>query len=794
MRKLLLIMLMGVMGVYVSMAQTARPVPVSGSKTKPIHQSLATQQVKAPKMKVAPVAPLALSNGAKVVSSVSHGDKKIQIVKNSNGAFSKRILRNNAIQKLNRQTMVRRSASATVDTTLFESFEGWDGVNPDWIPDNWTKVSKLGNVYHPEDESNITWHTIEGGWFADPTDGNYLGWICFPYPFDDEGNDIETPAQDEWLISPSFTPVAGDNLVFDVYYDPPFLFLNWGTFEIDMENPTFTIKALISTDGGANWTTLWDPAKDEGYTEENIWDYYDLWHTKIIDLKSYVGKSVKIAFQYVGKDGDNVGLDNIAVRGLNPTALYRRPQGYFYVGLSPDWYSISSANIMLGAAYTPATWLNYSKDANSYSWKLADPDNEEATITSTEVNPTVTYPLYSSNVPVLKASVNTGASSTYFWGTTGGYNLFQAGGSIQTQTRTFGVGNYDLTHDFYYYTSKLGYIFGTTSDNSIESVANYFEKPAHKYILSGVWAPLFVKSCPANTEFTMIIHRIDDYGFLADTIATATCLYANLADDMLNFVGFNTIDPETGLEVTNDYVEIEDAILIEIKGFNNVKGVNLAFLNQEFDTDPTGENNAYIFLSDGSLQYYNGATSLLISMDVTYSYLIADADVFEAPVGGGSKTFKVDSYFSPDGWWLEKDLPDWLSDNITFDETTWNIQYTLKAAPLPAGVAGREDTVKIVTYGADMSILVQQGDVSGIPAVTNVVTDTKVVNQGGNFELTYTLGYSAVSIYNVAGQKIAGYALPATGTLTVPSGNYSKGVYLFNFTGAKGASTVKVMK
>jgi len=801
MRKLLLVVLMSAVCISASTAQTifsGNAGHKSAIAANPVTQlSLTAQPVKAAKMQIATVAPLALNKDAKIISSVSHGDKKIQVLKNANGTFNKRVVLNKAVQNLHRNSSASVDKSMAANPTLFESFEGWDGVDPDWIPTNWTKESKAGNdASGPE---NLTWHTTGDEYFVTPTDGNYMGWINFPFPIDDDGNPVETPAQDEWLYSPSFTPVAGDNLIFDINYAAIFMFLNLTTFETDMENPVFTVKALISTDDGATWTTLWDASKDDGYTEDNIWDYLDNeWYTKIISLDSYVGKPVKIAFNYAGKDGDNVGLDRIAVRELNPTALYQRPQGYFMAGLTPDWYSLN-ADLMLGHAYEPAVWQNYSTESDTYSWEFENPDGSGSTLTSTEENPSLTYPFNFYDIPTLTASIN-GNSSSYQWGAQAN-RYFQAGGNMDLGEGTIvGVGNYDISYPFYYYQSSEGnYLYGTNADNSVEGVANYFKKPVHRYVLDGVWAALGVFSFPAGTEFTMVIHRVVDRSVDDDNIiATATCT----AEDVIAIPGggytmpfttFKTIDPETQLEVENDYLEIDDAILIEIKGFNNIQGGKIAFCNQQFDSDPVGENNAYVYTPDRILQTYNGATSLLFNLNVTYSFLFADDDQFIAPEGGGEKTFNVTSLYSPSGWWLEDAMPDWLSYDLKFDSTTWDIQFTLKAEPLPANTEYRDAQVKIVTYGADMSILVQQGSLTSISTVA-VAADTKVINKNNNFELSYTRGYSVASVYNVAGQKLASYQLPATGRFIIPAGNYPQGVYLFNFTGAKGASTVKVMR
>jgi len=805
MKKRLLILLLSAVSISASMAQSVRTAPAgirSIALAKPARTySLLTPAMKEASLQKVPFSPLVSNTNAKVMSSVSKGDKKFQIVKNADGTFAKRIVVNNAHQKLHREATGRLNRSAAAGATLFESFEGWDGENPDWIPANWTKESKAGNSYVPGQE-NLTWHTTDANPpYVTPTDGDYMGWVSFPFPFDDEGNLIETPAQDEWLISPSFTPVAGDYLTFDVNYAAIFMFLDLASLDTDMANPVFTVKALISTDDGATWTTLWDAAKDEGYTEDNIWDYTDNeWYSKTLPLESYVGKPVKIAFNYVGKDGDNVGLDNITVRGLNPVALYMRPQGYFKAGLTQDW-GYYEVDLMLGPAYESGVWRNLSKESDAYRWNFDNPDGSGNTITSTEENPSISYPYDMFEIPTLTAT-GEGKSSTYRWGTYDERYLM-AGGNMSLDDATFiGVGNYDLTYDFVPYTldeEGKSYAFGTTADNSIEGVANYFEKPVHKYILSGVWAALGDFSFPAGTEFTMVIHRVVDGSVDDDDIiATATCTAQDVkaVDNnayTMPFTKFITIDPETQLEVENDYLEIEDAILIEIKGFNAIPGSKICFYVQEMDADPTGENNAYIYTPDRELYGYRGATSLIFSLEATYSFLLADTAQWSAPEGGGEKTFNVTSLFSPDGWWMDEPLPEWLSDDIQFNSDTWDIQYTLKADPLPAGTPSREAVVKIETFGADMSIRVQQGKNTGLSTVT-VAARTKVVNKNNRFELTYSPDYSKVSVYTVTGQKVAGYSLPAGGTFAIPGGNYPKGVYLFSFTGTKGFSTVKVLK
>jgi hypothetical protein len=112
--------------------------------------------------------------------------------------------------------------------------------------------------------------------------------------------------QDEWLITPEFNVPAGAELSFwSVVYE--------GSIYLDH----YYVK--VSTDGGSTWTVLWDAS-----TLSGGWNYYDFPYS--IDMSSYAGQDVKLAFQAV--DGDNGGLwyiffvDNIVVSSASRTLAF----------------------------------------------------------------------------------------------------------------------------------------------------------------------------------------------------------------------------------------------------------------------------------------------------------------------------------------------------------------------------------------------------------------------------------------------------------------------------------------
>ncbi|KAA6301974.1 MAG: hypothetical protein EZS26_001790 [Candidatus Ordinivivax streblomastigis] len=80
---------------------------------------------------------------------------------------------------------------------------------------------------------------------------------------------------------------------------------------------------------------------------------------------------------------------------------------------------------------------------------------------------------------------------------------------------------------------------------------------------------------------------------------------------------------------------------------------------------------------------------------------------------------------------------------------------------------------------------------TGIPTIAKDAT--KAVRQGNDFVLSYPTSTSSVSVYNVAGQRIAEYKLNATGTYTLPAANLANGVYVLKFNDAQ-STAVKILK
>ena len=138
-------------------------------------------------------------------------------------------------------------------------------------------------------------------WSADITNAAYT-WKAStsnPGTADVEYDPALSP-QDEWLISQTFdfTSLAHPQLKFDWYMS-----YYWGVDPYD----NYDLNCKVSTDGGTTWTLLWTEANAGVFTN---WTVY----TATVDLLAYAGlPNVLLAWQYIGSDGAQAGIDNVIV-------------------------------------------------------------------------------------------------------------------------------------------------------------------------------------------------------------------------------------------------------------------------------------------------------------------------------------------------------------------------------------------------------------------------------------------------------------------------------------------------
>ncbi len=156
-----------------------------------------------------------------------------------------------------------------------------EGFDTDWLPDGWTVVNTHA-------ENNWMQNNPSQNPFSD-IDPESLFSALVPWIGED---------QDEWLISPEIDAGGETPLNLTWYAGLSGAYLD----------PGATLICHISTDGGTTWLVLWD-AIDE-IDPSAPW----AWNMVSHNLDAYAATPFKLAWQYVGNDGDLCAVDGVMLK------------------------------------------------------------------------------------------------------------------------------------------------------------------------------------------------------------------------------------------------------------------------------------------------------------------------------------------------------------------------------------------------------------------------------------------------------------------------------------------------
>ncbi|MFA5418690.1 MAG: choice-of-anchor J domain-containing protein, partial [Bacteroidales bacterium] len=138
--------------------------------------------------------------------------------------------------------------------------------------------------------------------------------------------------QNEWIISPEIIPSGEYPLYINFYagVSGPWL-------------TNATLRCLISTNSGNSWVEIWNAINE--IDPSASWG----WNLVSIDLSEYTHQDFKIAWQYVGIDGDLAGIDGINIEAGFNSLFFDNMEDYT-IGTklasqaNPDWWTTWSDN------------------------------------------------------------------------------------------------------------------------------------------------------------------------------------------------------------------------------------------------------------------------------------------------------------------------------------------------------------------------------------------------------------------------------------------------------------------
>lgn len=189
--------------------------------------------------------------------------------------------------------LLETTSPLTAPLLLDEGFEGGSSFPTDWL-----RSSKGATLN--------TW-TIKDALVDNPDhidEGQYAAWITY-----DVAN-----ASDEWLLTPSMDVSAATDMTLS--------FRAWSSTLY----PGATMKVWVTDAAGDPLTDepLWDLIRDEDWADPG-------YRSVFVDLSAFDGYDageIRIAWQYVGQNGQSFGLDEVQVGGRSEvTWLSQNPTG-----------------------------------------------------------------------------------------------------------------------------------------------------------------------------------------------------------------------------------------------------------------------------------------------------------------------------------------------------------------------------------------------------------------------------------------------------------------------------------
>lgn len=723
--------------------------------------------------------------------------KTVKNLKSENGkrlAPGVRVSTSNGVKKLHSINMdspanisavkkvQKRADSQTPDGyALYEGFEDWDGADLEWIPEGWT-VDMRGDV--PRSESWTP--TIGGGYLPAPKDGNYY-----------YGINYSSERQDEWLISPEIEVVGDMILSYWLYLDPVFLFsidnVDWNEYEFIGDKVVAATLQIWAQPEGGEWQMLHDYVDD--YKDMGLMDMMMIspagLEEKSISLAQFAGQKVKVAFRYVGTDGNTMLIDAI---GIGYPALedisYMDPFFTLYWGFEKGWeMSYLSAAIGHYPVYEPLSWTNMSYvDGATFSWKYCDPITAEFVTDNDPDVLEVTYvPDYSSEAlkknnffypPVLTATAPYATPGSY----SSPYAYFQAGGKAE---RTLNDGSeflpslipfnfhdrglamvtvddpqigdpaipvfgYNVNTNDYWLNYSLNGTEAIEGDYSrLEGISNIFFASGAPLVVNGMTLHAYGKVAD-DAEFTAIIYGLNedmnsDFATFTE-IARTSIKGSDIIAESPTSRGYLALSFDFESPVVVQATAEHPAYVFMITGFNSDK-VDYFVPLQSNLPDPNYMCQGYIlnhidlsnhidrpaYYSFKPMVYKEGDEyvdlygAFAIGIDAEYPWLTTECEQISLFNDGSKVEVTLGSYY--DGSQLEVEVP----------------------AGVEASVAGRYDECVLTVCHNDADVIAEGNVVVKGPGVK---LEIPVKEEFSGIESVGNVAAGVVGVYDLSGNRV----------------------------------------
>ena len=543
---------------------------------------------------------------------------------------------------------------------------------------------------------------------------------------------------------------------------------NDGTMFVYIESATTNngvITLKLNDDGtiGDKYSILYAAYKDTVRTDENYLGWYGCY-------------AKNITYRVPGQ------------KAVAPQVEYQPNNLVLFAGLGISGYQYND-NLALIGAYAPLGFINNTQDdATGWDWSVlqttgSEENEQTVAIRGTEKDFTFNTVANAVYENLALVGINeTEKSDSVKWGfgktlTTEGAVRFAAlhayaggyGSQFGFSDGTFAtMTTQDPDGDLTFYTN-----WGTPdkASNEMSKVYVYQGKPSSPLYFEGVTVPLVgfeakegfnlhiaIRKCARDSKTGKI--KLGD--IVAEADATSENINAEYQGQSgLTAIEFNSlyVEDEFGLSEEIDYLFMDEEFLIEIDGWNN--GTFTGVLGSQDITPANGLTTTWFEMAGEpgtTYAYTSWKPSLLVGLiEPAYGYLYTtDETRLVLATEGGEATIHVNPMLTSkddqgkptyrlfveeilvDGE-VAEELPEWLTFQIANEDYNEESEHygeydlIVKAAAMPAEVAGREITITFCQEGALLPVTVIQGTPVGIK---NVIATNSQMNNGKVYDLS----------------------------------------------------------
>lgn len=729
----------------------------AGTKVESIEQAQLQSFANSTAHKVA--LPL-LGNATTVATKSVAPGVAIQTVQLEDGTMLKRLSgKPVASRKISPNKSLRTLGATPVSESepLNEGFESADGTL-EWVPEGWTRESKLEIT--SEDDAGIPqmWQASEAMMFIPAPSGTYYELINY-----------SVSEKDEWLITPEVKIPQYGRLFFKSFVDPLFLFnldyMDWEEWLLTEEVCAATLQVLVKESDAQEWTVIKDYFEDWKGVDPLEMETPGALEQESLSLEAFEGKTVQIAFRYVGKDGNTSAIDDVKVGMPEIEVSYSQPAGTLFFGVDTAFTGLSY-QIPVGPVNTPLTWTNTTATPDvSFTWMYHSAALNDYDFAFT-TDLTETYaPDYSSAftrrnnlyyTPVLMGSAP-GASD----GMASYYDYYQAGGRAEFELTNTATGEKSVTRlnmlpfelnteGFQIATAEnsdgdtfplYGYsplnddfwTFYTFHGENLEGegakvtgIFNTFLTPSAPLVIDGIIAHA-KGQVKAEAEFTIDVIPLSEEGLMLDPIATAKLKGSELITIPGGGIQDFYVLPFSFETPAVMSTEICEMFIVRLSGFNDPENVTYFIPFQSTEDNPYGMAIGWVekeitmggetVSSVTPTAYYSGYHAFAIALDAYYPWLDCDTETVEI-AQDSEATVAMGTFHHADDMTVTtadgEALPEWLEVTLSGQHDTATATFSGKGEN-PATCA-----VKIAAPGVEKTFNVSYmtSGISGITAPT----------------------------------------------------------------------------